>query len=286
MITIIGSGKFGQALSKLLGKNQHSLVDIEPDGTYSKKTIECIKKASQIVLCIPSEYLLNALKMLLPIIPQVPLLSCTKGLYDNLVTPTELIRQHLANPVATLIGPNLSSEIMQGKPAMTVIAGDFATTWAAFFNSSHFVVIVESDCIGNEFAGAVKNIIALGTGLIHGYYGKDSYNAMGSFISLAVQDINQLYRHKSAQPMPQVSFLGDLFATCMSDSSRNHHFGHLVGCALKENQPIPQPEQMVEGLRTLHIVVHYAKTHTLSIPRVFALESVFSGNAPIGSLFR
>lgn len=286
MITIIGAGKFGQTISKLLAKHQHCLVDIEPDGTYSAQTIERIKTAQRIILCVPSEYLPNCITMISRIVPPVPILSCVKGLYDKLTTPTELMRKTLTNPLATFIGPNLSSEIIEGKPAMAVIAGDDAAAWAALFSSERFVTIIEDDCIGNEFAGAVKNIVALAAGIIHGYYGNNSYNAMGSVIALCVRDIGHLYQHKSSQPLPQLSFIGDLFATCMSDTSRNHAFGHQVGLALLNNTQLPKPEQTVEGLRTLHTAMAYIDAHSLPLHTINKLNDILNGTGTVDLLFR
>ncbi len=276
MITIIGAGKFGQSVSKLLGSNKHVLVDVEKDGTYSADTVEKIKKADKIIICVPSSFLSDCINMISLIIsPNAQVLSCTKGLYENLKTPTELIKEQLKNPVATLMGPNLAAEIMLGRPAMAVIAGSHAAEWALLFKSKNFAAIPETDAVGAEFGGAIKNIVALGAGLLDGYYENNACNAMGSFMAFALREIEHLYRHKASAPIPQLSFIGDLFATCMSETSRNHHFGHLFGTAMRENKPLPKPEATVEGYRTLQIVQVYAEQHKIAIPTILALHNVF-----------
>src|SRR5690606_16011414 len=95
-----------------------------------------------------------------------------------------------------------------------------------------------------------------------------------------------LYQHKSAQPLPQLSFIGDLFATCMSDSSRNHAFGHRVGLALRENKPLPKPEQTIEGLRTLQTVTTYTHTHSLPLHTINNLNTILNGTGTVDLLFR
>ncbi len=276
MITIIGAGKFGQAISKLLGANKHQLVDVEPDGTYSGDAVEKIKEADKLVICVPSPVLSDCINMISMIVnPDAPMLSCTKGIYEGLKTPTELIKEQLKNPVATLMGPNLAAEIMLGRPAMATIAGDHAREWTQLFTSTNFRPIYEADAIGVEFGGAIKNIVALGAGVLDGYYGDNACNAMGSYIAFALRDIDHLYEHKGAADIPKLSFIGDLFATCMSENSRNHQFGHQFGAAIRQNKPLPKPEQTVEGFRTLQIVQKYAEQNKMTLPSITALYNVF-----------
>ncbi len=285
MITVVGAGKFGQAISKLLGQNKHQMVDVEKDGTYSSDTVEKIKKSDKLIICVPSPFLQDCTNMLSGIIkPDAKILSCTKGIYDNLKTPSEIIKEQLANPVAALMGPNLAAEIMQNKPAIAVIAGDNSHEWASYFNSTTFKAIAETDIVGIEFGGAIKNVVALGAGLLDGYYEKDTCNSMGSFVAFALREIQHLYEHKSSSTIPELSFIGDLFATCMSENSRNHQFGHQFGSVLREGKPTPKPEQTVEGYRTLQIVQTYAEKNKITMPTITALYNVFFRNGKIENI--
>jgi glycerol-3-phosphate dehydrogenase (NAD(P)+) len=285
MITIVGAGKFGQAISKLLGKNKHQLVDVEKDGTYSSETIEKVKKADYLVLCVPSGNLDDCANMLSGIIRKdAKILSCTKGIYDNLKTPSEIIKAKMSTSLASLMGPNLALEIMQGRPAMAVIAGDNAHEWAKFFNGDNFKVIAETDIVGIEFGGAIKNVVALGAGLLDGYYETNTCNAMGSFVAFALREIQHLYEHKSSSSIPELSFIGDLFATCMSENSRNHQFGHQFGSAVRQGKLLPKPEQTVEGYRTLQIVQKYAEQNKIAMPTIAALHNVFFKNGKIENI--
>ncbi len=284
MIVIIGAGKFGQAVSKLL-KAENVLVNTEPDGSYSASSVEKIKSADRIVLCVPSSALAGCVGTISGFVkPDAKLLTCVKGLYDGLVTPSQLVKSKLRNPVSALMGPNLSGEIMLGRPAMACIAGDDACSWVELFDSEVFRAVADDDVVGIEFGGAIKNIVALGAGLFDGYYGDNACNAMGSIASFCLREIELIYRHKGDSRIPSLSFIGDLFATCMSESSRNHDFGHKFGAALRLNQPLPVPEATVEGYRTIQIVQKYAEQHNLKIPVIAALYNVFFKNEKVESV--
>jgi len=286
MITIVGAGKFGQTISKLLTK-EHVLIDVEKDGSYSEDTKQKIREAERLILCVPSKPLPTCIDMITALVSkETPILSCTKGLYEGLRTPTEIIKEKIQNPVAALMGPNLSVELMDGKPALTVIAGDDAQAWADLFKSDTFFPIIEEDCIGIEFGGALKNIVALGAGCIHGYYGDQSHNTLGSLIAFAIKDIETIYKHKKGTPLPQLSFISDLFATCMSETSRNHQHGHKCGEALAQKKAVPDANGTVEGLNTLAIVHTYLSANKLNAPTIDALHAIFSGQKSLTYLFQ
>jgi glycerol-3-phosphate dehydrogenase (NAD(P)+) len=285
MVIIIGAGKFGQAISKLLGSNKNQFVALESDGTYSSDSVEKIKSSDRLVFCVPSSALAECVDMISGIVnPDAKLLSCVKGLYDGLKTPSQLIKSRLKNPVAALMGPNLSVEIMLERPAFAVVAGDFDDEWVELFDSANFKAVSGTDMVGIEFGGAIKNIVALGAGLFDGFYDGDACNAMGSFSTFALREIELLYRHKNASDIPRLSLIGDLFATCMSETSRNHDFGHKYGIALRLGKVLPVPEDTVEGYHTIRIVQKYADQHKFRIPTITALYNVFFGKGRIDDI--
>lgn len=285
MITIIGSGAFGSTISHVLKDKKHHIVDVEQDGTYSADTIQKIKESDKLILCVPSAAYKSCLAMLSGIIKDdAQFLSCTKGLYEGLKTSTELIKETLKKPAATLQGPNISVEVKKDLPCMTGIAGDNANEWAALLTTDTFKPHVEDDAVALEFGGAIKNIFALGTGLIAGYYEKDSYNTQGSLVAHAFKDVQHLFSHKKHTPLSHPSFIGDLFTTCMSDESRNHHYGTRVGDALREKKQRPEPEELVEGLHTIRIVHAYAEEHKIPIKTIHALYTIFSDNGTMDDL--
>ncbi|RJQ22275.1 hypothetical protein C4580_01030 [Candidatus Woesearchaeota archaeon] len=277
MIIIVGSGKFGQAISTIL-RLPHKLVDVEADGTYSEQTKHSIKTAESLILCVPSAYLEQCAEMLKPIVkPKQAILSCTKGLFSGLKTPTEILSEHLSNPTATLNGPNLASEILHKNPTITTLAGERAQYWMKTLDGPNFHCIHEKDATGAQFAAAAKNIIAIGAGLIDGYFAHHACNTMGSFTGLATLDLQALYRHKHKKQLPTLSFVSDLFATSMSEESRNHAYGHSCGTALLQGKPRPLPSGTIEGLRALDLVTDYSRKHKLALPAIDALRDTLEG---------
>ena len=286
MITIIGAGSFGKALSKILDKNKHSLVDIEKDGNYSSESIDLIKKADRIIIAVPSDALINCLKMIKSYIPKkIPLLYCTKGLYEGIKTPTQLSKKYLPNKVSTLMGPNLSSEIMLEVPTITGIAGENTKDWIKLLSTKKFKPIKENNPTLIEFGGAVKNIIALGTGLLDGYYSKKGHNMMGSFVAFALKDIKHIIANKNDNLFNHFSFIGDLFTTCMSESSRNYKYGYNFGKNLRLGKRIGKPEKTVEGYQTLQIIYAHAVKHKLKLPTIIALHNIIFSNGKIDDIF-
>jgi glycerol-3-phosphate dehydrogenase (NAD(P)+) len=196
-------------------------------------------------------------------------------MFEGMKTPTEIAKKYIQNPIAALSGPNLSVEIMLGRPAMAGIAGDNALEWTKLFTSQNFKTIVEEHPAVLEFGGAAKNIIALGAGLFDGYYENNACNAMGSFVAFALEDIEHIFKHKHDTALQHPSFIGDLFATCMSETSRNHEYGHKFGAALRQGKPTPKPEQTVEGIRTLQMVQKYSEANKIPLPTINALYNAF-----------
>ncbi len=220
---------------------------------------------------MPSEYLLKCLDMLKPLIRNdSKILSCTKGLYENLKTPTELIREKLNKPVATLIGPNLSAEIIAGAPAVTSIAGEYAEEWTVLLSSKNFTVVTAEESVVLEFGGAVKNVIALGVGLIKGYYHKNYYNIIGGFVAFMLKEMESIY----GRIIPPL-VIGDLFSTAMSETSRNYKYGFSSGMNLKNGIKLKPPAETVEGYNTLRTINVYVEERKIKAPVTRALFKIF-----------
>lgn len=283
MITIIGAGKFGQCISKILEDKPHHIVDVEKDGNYSEETKKKIEQASHLIICVPSAFLESCARMIKPLTkPSVKIISCTKGLYENLETPTQILAKTLKNPLATLNGPNLSEEIMKDKPTITTIAGKFSEEWQSIITNEGFRVLIEEDPVGAEYGAATKNIVAIGAGILDGYC--ESKNAIGSFIALTLDELEVLYHKKYGRQLPRIGFIADLIATCISESSRNHQYGHALGKALKNKDRIPTPEGTIEGLRTLTILEKYLKKENLELKSIQALSEVLRGEKSVEKL--
>ena len=195
-----------------------------PDGlTVSNDPEELMAAGHLVILAVPSHQLrLNVRTIRDGITTGTTIISAAKGLE----LPTgkrmsqvleEELPPHLHPGICALSGPNLAKEIIQGKPASTVIAGrepQNAEAAQAALMSSSFRVYTSDDIIGVELAGALKNIIALGAGIADGLGVGE--NGKSAFITRGLVEITRLGTAAGAQPLTFAGLagLGDLIATC------------------------------------------------------------------------
>ena len=166
--------------------------------------------------------------------PWVPVISLSKGLEtDSLLRMTEIIKDVLpGRPVAALTGPNLAKEIMSGMAAASVIATEDLTVAAAMqdvIRRQLLRVYTNHDVIGCEVGGALKNVVAIATGIAQGLSVGD--NTRAAVISRGLAELTRLGVAMGAEPatMAGLAGMGDLIATCISPLSRNRQVGERLG---------------------------------------------------------
>lgn len=195
---------------------------------------QAIASAHLVIIAVPSDrFRLNVQRISAYIPSEAIILSGTKGLElpggkrMGQVLEEE-ISPHLHPGICVMSGPNLATEIVQGKPASTVVAGrnpGKTEEAQAILMSSSFRVYTSDDVVGVELGGALKNIIALGAGIADGLGVGD--NAKAAFITRGLAEITRLGVAAGAQPLTFAGLagLGDLVATCASPLSRNRYVG-------------------------------------------------------------
>ena len=137
----------------------------------------------------------------------------------------------LEDGLCALSGPNLAPEIVQGKPSSTVVGSrneEAAGTAQKMLTSPTFRVYTNSDIVGVELGGALKNIIALGAGICDGFGFGD--NAKAAFMTRGLAEIGRLGVAAGGEPLTLAGLagMGDLIATCSSRLSRNHQVGEML----------------------------------------------------------
>lgn len=186
--------------------------------------------------------------------------------------------------VGCLSGPNLAAEMMAGQPAATLVGSRFREVIQAgqtSLNSHKFHVFGSYDILGAELAGALKNIVALGSGVLGGLgWGR---NIQGLLIARGLAEM--IYFGKalgaSSQAFVGVAGIGDLVATATSINSRNYTFGlRLAKGETAEEIRTTMPE-LAEGVRTLRIAHALAKHYKLHVPITDTLYAVVFENFPI-----
>lgn len=188
--------------------------------------------------------------------------------------------------ICALSGPNLSREIIGGKPASTVIASanpDAARAAQHIINSNLFRVYTNEDIIGVEFGGALKNIIALAAGVCDGLNYGD--NAKAAIITRGLAEIGRLAEAAGANPLTLAGLagMGDLIATCSSALSRNHYFGRRLALGESPEAIRASMDNVAEGVDTIAGAIMLAERLGVELPIAEAMYRVIFKGVPLKS---
>lgn len=290
-VTVIGTTSWGIALGNLLagkGYQVHIWARSEAEAvestlkrnghhnlSYISSPSEAVEDSSLIIWAVPAQSLRQNVRQFRDLIdPATILVSAAKGIEAHTgKRMTEVMAEELDPSlwpkICVLSGPNLAREIAQGLPATSVIAAretKVALTAQDMIKTSDFQVFVSNDVIGVELCGALKNIIALGAGIVDGMELGD--NAKGAFIALGWAEMVSVGRACGAEEATfySIAGLGDLFTTCASPLSRNH----TAGCDLGRGKPLADvlasTSNVAEGIDTTVGLINMAKTLKLELP--------------------
>lgn len=197
---------------------------------------------------------------------------------ENISTMSEVIRQEsVVVRVGCLSGPNLASEIMEGQPTATLIASPFDEVIHAgkmVLDSKHFHVFGSHEILGAELAGALKNVIALGSGILKGKGLGKNLQAM-----LITRGLTEMVHFGKAMGASGSAFfgtagIGDLVATATSKRSRNFTFGFRLGQGESMEDISATMPELAEGVRTLQITRQLAGYYSLRVPITEMLHRV------------
>lgn len=212
----------------------------------------------------------------------VPIVSLTKGLeIDTRKRMTEVIREELpGHPVGVLTGPNLAREIMSGQAAASVIAMDdelIAKALQKVFHSGLFRVYTNTDVIGCELGGVLKNIIAIAVGMGDAQGAGD--NTRAALITRGLAEVTRLgvAMGGQASTFAGLTGMGDLIATCTSSQSRNRHVGVELGKGLHIDEVIANMYMVAEGVKSAPAVMALAREYGVKMPISADVYRVVSG---------
>ncbi len=201
---------------------------------------------------------------------------------QNVSTMSEVILQESAVVrVGCLSGPNLASEIMEGQPTATVIGSRFDEVirmGKKALSGPGFHVFGSNDILGAELAGALKNMIAIGSGILRGVgLGK---NMQAMLITRGLTEMIYFGKAMGATPRAFLGTagIGDLVATATSKNSRNFTFGFRLGSGESRAEIEATMPELAEGVRTLYIAHQLAAYYKMRVPVTQMLyEVVFNG---------
>ncbi|MEU3833132.1 NAD(P)H-dependent glycerol-3-phosphate dehydrogenase [Streptomyces microflavus] len=187
--------------------------------------------------------------------------------------------------IAVVSGPNLAKEIAERRPAAAVVAcadESVAQRLQAACHTPYFRPYTNTDVVGCELGGAVKNVIGLAVGIADGMGLGD--NTKGSLITRGLAETTRLGVAMGADPLTfsGLAGLGDLVATCSSPLSRNHTFGTNLGRGMTLQETIAVTKQTAEGVKSCESVLDLARRHGVDMPITETVVSiVHEGKSPV-----
>ena len=246
---------------------------------------EVLDGAEMVFVAIPSQSLRDNLHAIRELIPADALvISLMKGVEKGTkFRMSEVIRQELgiaADRIAVASGPNLALEIAKEQPTAAVVSStslDTATEVARVATNQYFRAFVNTDVIGTEFGGVLKNLIAVAIGIVDGVgYGE---NTKASIITRGLVEMTDFAVAYGAKPetLSGLAGLGDLIATCQSSLSRNNTAGRLLGQGYSFSEVIKQMNQTAEGLASVAPILELALEKGVFMPIVSQVAEVLAG---------
>jgi len=318
-IAVMGAGSWGTAFSIVLAdagnevrlwgrraelcrtinetrQNGEYLADIElPDAiTAYSDPAEALDGAEVVVLAVPSQQLRPNLETWGDAIPSdAVFVSLMKGVelgtHKRMSEVIAEITGAGADRIAVVSGPNLAREIANREPAASVVAcedADVAERLQKLCHSGAFRPYTNTDVIGCELGGTVKNVIGLAVGVCIGLGFGD--NTKASVITRGLAETARLGAVIGADPQTfsGLAGMGDLVATCSSPLSRNRTFGEKLGQGMSVDEVAAQTRQVAEGVKSCQSVSELAKMHGVDMPIVEHVASLIAGEMDPATLVK
>ena len=219
--------------------------------------------------------------------PNTPLVNASKGLeLNSLMRMSEVIKDVLPNQkVVILSGPTLAKEVLMGKPTAASVACEDIET-AEFVQKAlnvpgRFRLYTNTDVIGVELGGSLKNVIAIASGFAHAMDLGD--NCMGTLLTRGMAEIVRLSVKLGANPstLYGLSGMGDLIATCSSPLSRNYTVGSMLGKGKKINDILNELGSVAEGVKTSKAICELSDKLGIETPLSHAIyDAVYTDIKP------
>ncbi|RMH73539.1 MAG: NAD(P)H-dependent glycerol-3-phosphate dehydrogenase [Actinomyces sp.] len=295
-VAVIGAGSWGTTVAHLCAHNAPTTLwardpevaaavrtrhqnprylagyELHPGLDASADLAGVVSGADLLVMGVPSHGFRQVLVELRPHLrPWVPVVSLAKGLEQGTrKRMTEVVDEELpGHPAGVLTGPNLAKEILAGGAAASVIAmtdPGVAESLQAIFHTELFRVYTNTDVIGAELGGALKNVIAIASGMADGLGTGD--NTRAAVITRGLAEITRLGVALGGRPetFAGLAGMGDLIATCISPQSRNRHVGEQLGRGRSLEEIIEEMNQVAEGVKAAPVVVSLAREVGVEVP--------------------
>ncbi|HVT90464.1 MAG TPA: NAD(P)H-dependent glycerol-3-phosphate dehydrogenase [Tepidisphaeraceae bacterium] len=293
-------GAFEESIDRLVQNRENARllkgVKIPKQVRLTANDREAFEGASLILAAIPTQYMRLVWTRLKPFVPKdVPIVSVAKGIeVGTLLRPTQIIADVLSPGVvcpwklAALSGPNIAAELARYLPGTAVAASTdeaLAKRVQSLFATQWFRVYTNSDVVGVELAGAIKNIIAIAAGILDGLAAGN--NAKAALVTRGLVEISRLgvAMGAHASTFHGLAGLGDLITTCVSPEGRNRTVGEQLGKGRKLDEVLSSMDSVAEGVATARAVKELSRRHRVEMPITDAIYSVlFEGKDVLNAL--
>jgi len=247
---------------------------------------EALRNSRVIINVVPVQHIRNVWGMAKPYIPDNSVLvNASKGIeVGTNLTASRIIKEITGIDVSVLSGPSFAKEVASRLPtAVTIASEDYtlALLLQEMFNTDYFRVYTHHDVIGVEIAGAIKNVIAIASGISDGL--GLGFNARAALITRGLSEITRLGVMLGAKEytFSGLSGLGDLVLTCTAPLSRNYTVGFELGRGTPLSEIISSRRTVAEGVETTKGAKELAALNNIEMPIVEQVYSVlFEGKEP------
>lgn len=200
----------------------------------------------------------------------------------------EVLPAFLHEKITTLSGPNIALEILEGLPSVSVIAGNdsgLLKKLQKILSTNYFRLYTNTDITGVELCGAIKNIVAIASGISDGLgYG---CNAKASLITRGLYELQKfgLFFGADKRTFPGVAGMGDLITTCISDRSRNRYVGQMLARGKTIEDITGSMDMVAEGVNTTKAVYSIASREDIELPITESIyDIIYNKEEPIKSV--
>lgn len=249
-------------------------INLPPDLVATPDAEQALRGAEAVVLAVPSHALRQSLEDWKPLLPRPAVaVSLIKGIEaGSLRRASEIIASVLDLPpggVLAVSGPNLAKECARRMPSGTVAAGPdhaLAERVQRYCHTPYFRVYTNTDLVGVELGGAIKNVIAIAAGIADGMgYGD---NTKSTIITRGLAEMTRLgvAMGGNALTFAGLAGMGDLVATCMSRQSRNRHVGEQLGRGRPLQAIVDDMHMVAEGVKSSKAILELARRHGVEMP--------------------
>ncbi|MBN1300942.1 MAG: NAD(P)H-dependent glycerol-3-phosphate dehydrogenase [Melioribacteraceae bacterium] len=307
-ISVLGAGSWGTTLAIMLFNNGHEVTLWEFKKNYAKTLLkirenkiflpgikipdeieithslnDAVKNKHMIVIAVPSQFVRSVVQDFpKESFDDVTFVSVAKGIEkDSLLTVDQVLKSELKNlsnsNIGVLSGPSHAEEVSRKIPTAVVAASRDEKTAhliQAAFMTSYFRVYSSTDIVGVELGGALKNVIAIGAGIVDG--AKFGDNTKAAIMTRGIAEISRLGIALGAEPLTfsGLSGMGDLIVTCMSKHSRNRYVGEQIGKGNKLKNVLKSMEMIAEGVETCKSAYELAMKNNVEVPIISAVHQI------------